>query len=150
MKKYFFLLTAAAALMTACSKNDNDNTFDSTRSMYVGVLDVDQSDSTTYTQDSVRLDFVKTGANTADIYLYQVSFSPRMPMKIDMKIASASYSINATDTLFSGNDIIPTSDGTEFSRYIVTNLNGTITNNTLTLSMRCGTNPVRFSGSIIE
>lgn len=146
MKKYFLLLATIVTLFAACKEEDETPTT-AKRSAFVGTLAVDQSDSSTYTQDSVLIDVVKKGNNTADIIMYQVKFAPRMPFKIDMTIGSVSYTTTATDTVFSGNLIVPTAGGIGYNSYTITNMSGTIANRNLTLSMMCGTNPLRYSGN---
>jgi hypothetical protein len=76
-----------------------------------------------------------------------VSFSAKMPVKIDMEIPNVEYQNEDGKITLSGNNIVPFAMGGEFPKYTVTNLSGTVNNGTLSVSMNCGESPTTFVGS---
>ena len=149
MKQLFTVLIAAGMMFVACDKNDDKNETPETltNQTYVGTLTVDQTDGTTYTQENVTVGFAITDTAGMVLTLNQVSFSERMPVKIDMTIPHIEYTANGVNYTLSGNNIVPLAMGGEFPKYTITNLSGTIADGALSVSMNCGSFPTKFSGS---
>ena len=149
MKQLFTVLIAAGMMFVACDKNDDKNETPETltNQTYVGTLTVDQTDGTTYTQENVTVGFAITDTAGMVLTLNQVSFSERMPVKIDMTIPHIEYTANGANYNLSGNNIVPLAMGGEFPKYTITNLSGTIVDGALSVSMNCGGFPIKFSGS---
>ena len=149
MKQLFTVLIAAGMMFVACDKNDDKNETPETltNQTYVGTLTVDQTDGTTYTQENVTVGIAITDTAGMVLTFNQVSFSERMPVKIDMTIPHIEYTANGVNYTISGNNIVPLAMGGEFPKYTITNLSGTIADGTLSVSMNCGGFPTKFSGS---
>ena len=149
MKQLFTVLIAAGMMFVACDKNDDKNETPETltNQTYEGTLTVDQTDGTTYTQENVTVGFAITDTAGMVLTLNQVSFSERMPVKIDMTIPHIEYTANGANYTLSGNNIVPLAMGGDFPKYTITNLSGTIADGALSVSMNCGGFPTKFSGS---
>ena len=149
MKQLFTVLIAAGMMFVACDKNDDKNETPETvtNQTYTGTLTVDQTDGTTYTQENVTVGLATTDTAGMVLTLNQVSFSERMPVKIDMTIPHIEYTANGVNYTLSGNNIVPLAMGGEFPKYTITNLSGTIVDGALSVSMNCGGFPTKFSGS---
>ena len=153
MKKVnkFLALLAMAIMFVGC--NDDEPTQQEPQGQneqisYVGTMVVVQKDETNFTQQNVVVDYEITDADGLVLTFKQVSFSPKMPVKLDMAIKNVQYVENGEITSFTGTDIIPYAMGGPFEAYIVTNLSGTIQDGTMSLSMTCGSNPITYSGTI--
>ena len=149
MKQLFTVLIVAGMMFVACDKNDDKNETPETltNQTYVGTLTVDQTDGTTYTQENVTVGLATTDTAGMVLTFNQVSFSERMPVKIDMTIPHIEYTANGANYTLSGNNIVPLAMGGEFPKYTITNLSGTIADGALSVSMNCGGFPTKFSGS---
>ena len=82
--------------------------------------------------------------------MYDVKFAALMPVTIDMVISSVSYTKNAGGIHFYGDSIIPTAGNKPYDKYIVTDLNGTITADSLCLSNNYGDTPSVYAGKLVE
>lgn len=134
-------------LATACENghnNDLPNNPDNT--CYIGTMDVDQNDGTVYTQQDVEVDYeIKDGK--LNFAMYKVKFASGMPVKLDMVVEGADYVETATGYTVSGDGIVPYAMGGPFEKYTITQLEGEITDNTMTLNFMCGEYPVAYSGT---
>ncbi len=153
MKKVnkFLALLAMTALFAGCNNEDpqNDGSQESGQATsYVGTMVVVQKDETNFTQQNVVVDYEITDADGLVLTFNQVSFSPKMPVKLDMAIKNVQYVENGEITSFTGTDIIPYAMGGPFEAHIVTNLSGTIQDGTMSLSMTCGGYPITFVGTV--
>ena len=150
MKQLFTVLLAAGMLFVACDKNDDKNeTLENetmTNQSFKGTLIVDLTDGSAYTQEDVTVDYAITDTAGFVLTFNQVSFSPRMPMKLDMSIPNVSYVIVGSEITLAGNGIVPLAMGKEFEQYTITNLEGTIADGTMSVSMKCGSSPMKFTG----
>ena len=146
-----WLLTAAliCTLVSACSKDDpgTEPPGDVTDGAYVGTLKVNQNDGTFYTQENVSIE-VTLGETSLDIKMIQVSFSERMPIKLDMTIPGIATAETQSGFSLSGNDIIPLAMGGQFEQYIITDMTGSITSETVSFDLMCGPYPLTFSGAV--
>jgi hypothetical protein len=148
--KMLFLATMALCFV-ACDKDDPDPV-EIPDGAYIGTLSVDQNDGTFYTQENVVVDFEILPDNTATVVMKQVKFSSRMPIVLNMQIAGILAEkpladISSIQSLgLSGNNIVPTSDGTPYDRYTITHLTGNVTLGSFQISMKCGDYPLTFSG----
>lgn len=134
-------------LATACENghnNDLPNNPDNT--CYIGTMDVDQNDGTVYTQQDVEVDYeIKDGK--LNFAMYKVKFASGMPVKLDMVVEGADYVETATGYTVSGDGIVPYAMGGPFEKFTITQLEGKITDNTMTLNFMCGEYPVVYSGT---
>lgn len=123
---------------------------------YSGTLSVDQLDSTFYDTDSVVISIAPqadtTEAGTATnvrIVMQQVRFSPRMPLTLDITLNDVAYEVGDDGFVVSCDTLVPYAMGGPFPTYLVTNLQGLVKDNELTLSMKCGRYPLTYSGRLI-
>jgi hypothetical protein len=154
MKQFLFSLIAVTLVFsfTSCTEPDDDNGGPnnpdvSNQDTYVGTLTVDQLNGTFYVMDSVSISMTANDTtNTMNMVMYQVKFSSRMPLKLDMTVWDIAYVSNQHGYVLSGDSIVPFAMGGPFPDYTITQLNGTIENDSLTLSMNCGRYPLTFKG----
>ena len=58
--------------------------------------------------------------------------------------------IVGSEITLAGNGIVPLAMGKDFEQYKITNLEGTIAGGTMSVSMNCGSSPMKFSGTKAE
>jgi len=134
---------------SSCEKDDNEQIVITEDITFSGRMTVDQLDGTNYTVNGVQIKIEPaTSGNILTIEMLQVSFSPKMPVKLDMKIQEVMYYSSSKKIIISGNNIIPIAMGGEFPAYTITNLSGEIENGSITLSMMCGNYPLTYSGTL--
>ncbi len=134
---------------SSCEKDDNEPIVITEDITFSGRMTVDQLDGTNYTVNGVQIKIEPaTSGNILTIEMLQVSFSPKMPVKLDMKIQEVMYYSSSKKITISGNNIIPIAMGGEFPAYTITNLSGEIENGSITLSMMCGNYPLTYSGTL--
>ncbi len=117
---------------------------------YIGTMSVDQNDGTIFVQESVEVEYMLFDDSTMDIVMYQVKFAKAMPLKLDMTIPGVSSPAIENGYALSGDNIVPLALGGEFEKYTITDMEGTIDENTMTLSFMCGEYPVTYEGSAKE
>ena len=145
----FLLIITIAVLVGACEeKEPTDNPVTVEDGTYIGTLTVDQNDGTFYTQDNVSI-VLEVEESSATIKMMQVSFSPKMFMKIDMTIPDITTTISSEGLSLSGDSIVPLAMGGEFTAYTIKGLTGEITPQTISFEMMCGAYPLTFSGTIV-
>lgn len=147
MKKVGFLL-ATMLIFSLFGCSDDDKTRDEVvveDGKYTGTLKVDQKDGTFYTQENVSVE-VTVGENDVEIKLFQVSFSERMPVALDMTISGITFTQVEEGLSITGDNIIPQALGGAFPAYLITGMTGGITPETLTFDLICGEYPLTFTG----
>lgn len=140
--KAFFTVVISFAL-TACGSKEPEVTLPDPTGELTGSFSIVNSDGTTFTMDAIRAGYEITGS-TVDITLYSVSFSPRMPMTLDMTIPGISCTLSSGAYSLSGDNIVPTALGRPFENYMVTGLTGTLTDTGLALKMQIGGCPSEY------
>ena len=101
-------------------------------SEFPATVQVEESEDATYTQNSVKMAVFTSDSieNAVDIYLYEVSFSEKMPMKLDVIVPSV---LIDEDGNLSANDIVPLwnrpDSNQPMDKYVVTNLEGKLSEN---------------------
>ena len=113
---------------------------------YKGTLVVDQNDGTFYTQENVEVDF-EIWDGKLNFAMYKVKFASGMPIKLNMIVTGADFTITDDGYTISGNGLIPYAMGGPFEKFTITNLKGSITPTTMTLDFICGEYPVTYSGT---
>lgn len=155
MKKIFFICLATLALV-ACNQNDPDDPGKKTKAdfahaTFFEALGTNTVPSESYTKDSVRAEARLKGDTAVDICLYQVSFSSRMPVTIDMVIPDVPCVRTVDRITFAGEDINPTMGGNPVSQYVITGLTGFITADSLVFSNNYGSyQDCSYAGSITD
>ncbi len=148
-KSLFIALLITSFFAASCEKDEEPLklTEDGT---YSGQLAVDQLNGTNFTSSNVQVKVTPSAsAGYITIDMLQVSFSPKMPVKLDMKIQNVMYTSTSEKITLSGNNIIPIAMGGEFPAYTITNLTGEIKNGVLSLSMMCGSYPLTYNGTLL-
>ena len=149
MKK-ILLFVAVALLIAACNKKDEPENPASQTSFAKATLFEALGTNTVpnvegeqhhlpYSLDSVRVEAVIVTDSTLDIKLYGINFSSKMPVTIDMVIPAVSYTRTVEKITISGDSIIPTMGGNPFNRYVIYDLSGTITADSITFTNTYGT-----------
>ena len=149
MKK-ILLFVAAALMIAACNKKDEPENPSSQTSFAKATLFEALGTNTVpnvegeqhnlpYSLDSVRVEAVIVTDSTLDIKLYGINFSSKMPVTIDMVIPAVSYTRTVEKITISGDSIIPTMGGNPFNRYVIYDLSGTITSDSITFTNTYGT-----------
>ena len=79
--------------------------------------------------------------------MYKVKFAKAMPITLDMVVEGADYTEALDGTLtLSGDGLVPYAMGGPFEKYTITQLEGEITDKTMSLSFMCGEYPVTYTG----
>ena len=136
------------AMLFASCENGENNTLPPKpveKECYVGTLTVDQNDGTFYTQEDVKIDYEIIDGKL-NFVMYKVKFAQAMPLKLDMVVEGVDCMGAVGNYVLAGNGIIPYAMGGPFEKFIITNLVGLITHDTMTLSFKCGEYPVTFEG----
>lgn len=144
----FFLLTLSSLILFGCENGDN-NALPSKpddNECYKGAMTVDQNDGTFYTQEDVEVDY-EILDDKLNFVMYNVKFAEAMPIKLNMVVEGVDCLGAVGNYVLAGNNIVPYAMGGPFEKFTITNLNGLITNNTMTLSFMCGEYPVTYSGT---
>ncbi|MBR1630659.1 MAG: hypothetical protein IJ680_02265 [Paludibacteraceae bacterium] len=116
-----------------------------------GTVTVNYQDKDYDTPDS-RVAFEFGDGQTFDLQMYQMKFVPQMPVKIDITVPSVSFKEADGKYVFSATDIVPTSGGNAYDRYLVTDLTGSIDTQTgdVEFSLLFGPYPTRFKGTLTK
>lgn len=149
MKK-ILLFVAAALMIASCNKKDEpENPASQTSFAKATLLEAlgtntvpnveGEQHNLPYSLDSVRVEAVIVTDSTLDIKLYGINFSSKMPVTIDMVIPAVSYTRTVEKITISGDSIIPTMGGNPFNRYVIYDLSGTITADSITFTNTYGT-----------
>ena len=161
-QKIFFVL-AVAAMLVACNQNTPDNPANQNnaafaKAMYFEVLGTNTvpnvegaNKDQPFILNNVRAAARIVSETTMDIYLYGITFSSKMPVTIDMVIPAASYTRSAEKIIISGENIAPTIKGKSFDSYMITDLSGFITADSLAIRNNYGTyRNCTFAGKITK
>lgn len=145
--KILALVCSAVLLFAACGDNGCDPKPEiSKTNEYIGDVWVTQSDSSLFMKADVTVDYEITDTAGLVLTFYQIQFSSKMPVSIDMVVPNVLYE-GDDEIIISGENIVPLAMGGEFPQYTITNLHGTINDSNISLSMNCGSNPFEYSGT---
>ncbi len=152
MKKTVFIMLVLAAVMTSCDKEENKNDDVKTgiaSTDYMGILTVDAS-SGTFDTENIKVSYNSTEkTDSASITLYQVKFSPRMPLTLDVTVPGISVKKTDKGAELTCQRVIPLAMGGEYPNYTVTGLVGKIVDNQLSLSLNFGSTHTSYQGEAI-
>lgn len=145
MKRILPALFAAALSLApvACGTDEPEVVLPETTGELTGSFSIVNSDGTTFAMDNIRSDY-EILDGTVDITLYEISFSPRMPMTLDMTIPGVKISQVSGGYSLSADSIVPLALGRPFEQYMVTKLTGTLTTTGLSLKMDIGGCPSEY------
>ena len=149
MKKSIFFMIAMAAILVSCDKPETENEEPVTvlkSTDYSGTLTVNAS-SGAFDTDSVKVSFYATEkADSASITLFQVKFSPRMPVSLDVTIPGISVAKTEKGAILTCDSIVPFAMGGQYPNYTVKGFEGEIMDDQLTFSLNFGSTPTSYQG----
>lgn len=119
---------------------------------YVGTLSVIEIGDARFELDGVRADYTLDDAGRLDIYLYDVSFSSQMPVRLSViLLPDVAYVRNGAMLSVSDTDIVPMmemrGEMVPYERYLCTDFTGQIAPSSMTLSMRLGGFKTDYTGT---
>lgn len=149
MKKSILFMFALTAILVSCDKSEKENEESVTvleSTDYTGTLKVNAS-SGAFDTDSVKVSFnVTEKADSASITLFQVKFSPRMPVSLDVTVPGITVTPTEKGAILICDSIVPLAMGGEFPNYTVKGFEGEIINDELTFSLNFGSTPTSYQG----
>lgn len=136
-------------IVTSCENGDNNNLPNNPTkdNGYTGVMHVDQNDGTIYTQEDVVVDYELHDDSKLNFVMYKVKFATGMPLKLDMVVEGVDYTGADGECMLTGDGIVPYAMGGPFEKFTITELEGCITDSSMTLSFMCGEHAVTYSGT---
>ncbi|GHT21873.1 hypothetical protein AGMMS4957_11320 [Bacteroidia bacterium] len=149
MKKKFlfpFLGLVLGGFTTVCVQSctdDEDKTETITGGSFVGRLVVE---TPPFEEDSVLLTFTLSGNSFGTIVMHDVTFNARMPRLEAMTIDGISVVATVGSLTLTGEGIEPTAGDISDTKYIMTDLQGVVTQDSLIVSMKSGSMPLSFRG----
>jgi len=149
--KFKNILSAFAAVvmsltLVACGTEEPEEILPDPTGELTGSFSIVNSDGTTFTMDAIRAGY-EVGEGTVDIILYAISFSPKMPMTLDMTIPGVKCVKSSGGYSLSADSIVPIALGRPFENYMVTDLSGSLTDKGLSLDMEIGGCPSTYRAS---
>ncbi|MBQ7531250.1 MAG: hypothetical protein IJT12_06040 [Paludibacteraceae bacterium] len=146
MKKIFTLLLLSGMFASCRVVSEEPKlAVDDTYYEAYGLLTVPSSG---FTKENVRTKVVLVSDELLDIYMFDVKFATMMPVTIDMVISGVGYTQNADGIHFYGDNIVPTAGNKPYDKYIVTDLVGYISADSLCLSNNYGDTPSVYAGKL--
>ena len=146
MKK-FILLISSVLLMVSCHIVTPEEPIEENQKAYesYGLLTITSSG---FTKDNLRVKLIEKEDATMDLYMFDVKFAAAMPVTIDMLISGVGYAKSGNEIHFYGDSIVPTAGGKPYEKYIIRDLEGKITADSIVLSNLYGTTPSVYRGII--
>ena len=143
------LLALAALAAIGCNKNTPEETAGLKEGSYVGTVTVNSTSGDVFDNENIEVSFTPSeDGKTATLVMYQIKFTPRMPMTLDVTIPDVNITAEGQDIKLECAEVVPLAMGGPFPNYTVTNLTGKISGDELTFSLNFGATPTSFSGSI--
>lgn len=145
-------MVAIAAILVSCDKTEKQdeepvNLLESTD--YSGTLTVNTS-SGVFGTDSVKVSFnVTEKADSASITLFQVKFTPRMPVTLDVTVPDIVVAKTEKGAVLTCERVVPLAMGGEFPNHTVTDFEGEIVDDELTFSLNFGATPTLYQGKAL-
>ncbi len=147
----FFALAAMLFGMVACNNEKTpEPVIDlDTTTAYNGTVSVIVAGQEISTTNSViEIDPSENG-KSFNIVFKMIKFVPQMPA-LDITIPAVGYVVADETISFAAESVIPLCLGGEFPQYLVTGLKGTITANSIDLSLKFGEFQTSFRGTIVK
>ena len=143
------LMALAALAAIGCNKNNPEETAGPKEGAYVGTVTVNPTSGEVFDNENIEVSFTPSeDGKTATLVMYQIKFTPRMPMTLDVTIPDVNITAEGQDIKLECAEVVPIAMGGPFPNYTVTNLTGKISGGELTFSLNFGATPTSFSGSI--
>lgn len=149
MKKIFVFAVALATLFSVSCQGD-DEIISSDELTFLGTLTSVNSDGESYTlTNKVEFKVVDDGDEMATLLMYRTKFIENMPPQ-DMAVPNVIYHINSETTKLSCDEdgLIPEVGGKPYERFKITELDGTMSAETLQLEFKCMGYTVTYEGTI--
>lgn len=149
MKQNLLFLAFIAVLFSACHIASEEPVVEKEDSAYeaFGLLTIPSSG---FTKENLRTKIVLTNDELLDIYMFDVKFAALMPVTIDMVISGIGYNKSANEIRFYGDSIIPTAGNKPYEKYIITDLVGQITADSLLIKNNYGDTPSIYQGKLAK
>lgn len=146
MKK-IILLISSVLFMVSCHIVTPEEPVEENQKEYeaYGVLTITSSG---FTKEDLRVKLIEKDDATMDLYMFDVKFAAAMPVTIDMLISGVGYAKSGNEFHFYGDSIIPTAGGKQYEKYIIWDLEGKITTDSIVLSNYYGETPSVYRGAI--
>lgn len=146
MKKILTLI-ACATIVAACNINTPEPPAPEETKAHeaFGTLLIPSSG---FTKEQVRTKIILTNDELLDIYMFEVKFATLMPVTIDMVISGVPYVQNGEEIHFYGDSIVPYAGNKPYEKYIVTDLNGIITADSMLINNNYGATPSVYKGAL--
>lgn len=142
------LMALAAVAAIGCTKNNPDE-YTVQEGSYVGTVTVNSTSGEVFDNENIEVSFTPSeDGKTATLVMYQIKFTPRMPMKLDITIPDVNITAEGQDIKLECAEVIPIALNGPFPQYTVTNLTGKIVDDELTFSLNFGATPTSFSGKL--
>ena len=140
-------MVALLAVGVGCDTGDNNlPTKPVEEECYIGTLSVDQNDGTFYYQSNVKTTYEISAEGRLSFAMYNVKFAEGMPIKLNMFVDGVAFTEEDGQYTLSGNGLVPYAMGGPFEKFTITNLTGTLTEESFSLEFLCGEYPVTYSG----
>ncbi len=148
MKKILTLI-ALVSVLSACHITSKEPEIKDQETAYeaYGVLTIPSSG---FTKENLRTKVILVDDELLDIYMFEVKFATMMPVTIDMVISNVSYTKTGDAIEFYGDSIVPTAGDKPYEKYIVTDLKGYISADSLCLSNNYGETPSVYAGKLVK
>lgn len=148
MKKILTLI-ALVSVLSACHITSKEPEIKDQETAYeaYGVLTIPTSG---FTKENLRTKVILVDDELLDIYMFEVKFATMMPVTIDMVISNVSYTKTGSMIEFYGDSIVPTAGNKPYEKYIVTDLKGSISADSLCLSNNYGETPSVYAGKLVK
>ena len=143
MKIKALSIALAALALIACEKTPEPIVPE--QADYVGTLTVEATAGTVVNAEA-RVEFLPYQDGSAELTLYEVKFSPRMPLTLDVTVPGITLTSTPEKVILSGDDIVPFALGGNYPDYKVTELQGEIVGDKMTLSLKFGGIQTTYEG----
>ena len=149
--KHIMLMALVATTTIGCAKNNPEEVVEPKEGSYVGTVTVNSTSGEVFDNENIEVSFTPSeDGKTATLILYQIKFTPRMPMTLDVTIPEVSISTEGQDIKLECAEVVPLAMGGPFPNYTVTDLTGKISGGKLTFSLNFGATPTSFEGTLQE
>lgn len=147
MNKKMVLVTMFAILCAACHVASKEDPTQDDAKVYeaIGLLTIPTSG---FKKEDVRTKVVLVDKQKLDIYMFEVKFATLMPVTIDMVIRGVDYKQTTNGIQFYGDSIVPTAGEKPYEKYVVRDLQGRITPDSMIITNNYGETPSRYAGKL--
>jgi len=148
-KNLTIMMVAAMATLIGCEKANEEPTLPA-KADYNGTVSVTFRGEVTDNED-IKVNFeTSEDGKTASITIYKIRFVPQMPVTVDVTIPNVQITQNGSETLLECDNVNPLSMGGEDPDHVVTGLKGTRKGDKLEFSLKFGSFPTSYKGTLIH